>query len=91
MSFHVPANTAAVAVKAGNQWTPDCVLFISTKRDGSFLEEEVAFKPYQKAAEPESVLTVENLAKAYSAAGYFGFLRGGYYLLVPGRRVAQAA
>jgi hypothetical protein len=86
--YTIDSNTPIIVIKAGASWgemsnfKPTRSRFANT-----FSEEEMIIHPNEFSCSYEGAENAPIVGAAYSAMGYFGFLRDGYVVLTPAENV----
>ena len=87
--FGVKKNTKGLVIKKGKEWHTKNFINHSTKEDNWFHKGELIIDPTgisKYACVPNCV----SVGSSYAGAGYYGFEREGWYLLVPAKNVEYA-
>lgn len=78
-AFEVPALTPVLVIRDGKEWrAPNIVNYVTRKSQTFFIEEMIVDPLGHVGCGPNDV----TIGGAYAAAGYYGFRRNGFALLV---------
>lgn len=80
--FVVKAGAEAIAIRDGREWYPENMTEIKTKTTHVFWKEEMILDPTGIAKWACVPANDRTIGGAYAKAGYFGFRRDGWALLV---------
>jgi hypothetical protein len=80
-AFEIKTGTIVSVIKEGKEWYGPNFEEHETTKDNLFFLEEIAIDPMGHVGTgPQHRVTIGG---AYAKAGYYGFLRDGWYMLVP--------
>jgi hypothetical protein len=81
--FKVKQGTQVTVIKEGKEWMSPNFLTHVTQKDNLFTKEEVELDPVGKLGVSNS----NTIGYEIQSKGYYGFKKGGWYLIVPAKEV----